>query len=31
MDWLKLNKAKSKNCFDEMKKKNNFTPDCDES
>lgn len=31
MNWLKLNKVKSKNCFDEMNKNNNFNPDCDES
>ena len=31
MNWLKLNKAKSKICFEEMNKSNNFNPDCDES
>ena len=31
MDWLKLNKAKSKKCFDEMNKNNNFNSNCDKS
>ena len=31
MDWLKLNKAKAKVCFDEMNDNNNFNSNCDES
>ena len=31
MDWLRLNKVKSKKCFDEMNEKNNFNSNCDES
>ena len=31
MDWLRLNKAKSKKCFDEMNEKNDFNSNCDES
>lgn len=31
MDWLRLNKAKSKKCFDEMNEKKDFNSNCDES
>ena len=31
MDWLKLNKAKAKVCFDEMNDNNNFNSNCDKS
>ncbi len=31
MDWLRLNKAKSKKCFDEMNEKSKFDSSCEES
>lgn len=31
MDWLKLNKTKSKSYFDEMNKNNSFNSNCDEN